>query len=75
VLRRDVLTGNLQARAVRSERCDRNGERLQSDLGYEVVFNGNQNHVTYEATLGEDGTLTGTLHLDPTPPPFTAVRL
>ena len=42
--------------------------------GYDVLFNGNKNHVEYEATLGADGTLTGTLHLGPTPTPFTAVR-
>jgi hypothetical protein len=42
--------------------------------GYDVVFNGNPSHVEYEATLGADGNLTGTLHLGPTPVPFTAVR-
>ena len=42
--------------------------------GYDVVFNGNQNHVEYEATLGADGTLSGTLHLGPMPTPFTAVK-
>ena len=41
---------------------------------YDVVFNGNQNHVEYEAALGADGKLTGTLHLGPTPVPFTGVR-
>ena len=43
--------------------------------GYDVVFNGNQNHVEYEATLAPDGTLSGTLHLGPTPTLFTAVKL
>jgi hypothetical protein len=43
--------------------------------GYDVVFNGNQNHVEYEATLAADGTLSGTLHLGPMPTPFTAVKL
>jgi hypothetical protein len=43
--------------------------------GYDVVFNGNKNHVEYEATLGADGKLSGTLHLGPMPTPFTAVRL
>jgi len=42
--------------------------------GYDVVFNGNKNHVEYEATLGADGKLTGMLHLGPTPVVFTAVR-
>ena len=42
--------------------------------GYDVVFNGNKNHVEYEATLGADGTLSGALHLGPMPTPFTAVR-
>ncbi len=42
--------------------------------GYDVVFNGAQNHVEYEAVLGADGKLTGTLHLGPMPTPFTAAR-
>ena len=42
--------------------------------GYDVVFNGNQNHVEYEAARGADGKLTGTLHLGPMPVVFTAVR-
>ena len=42
--------------------------------GYDVVFNGNQNHVEYEATLGADGALSGKLHLGPMPTPFTAIR-
>jgi hypothetical protein len=42
--------------------------------GYDVVFNGNQNHVAYDATLAADGTLTGTLHLGPMPTPFTATK-
>jgi hypothetical protein len=42
--------------------------------GYDVVFNGNKNHVEYEATLGADGKLAGTLHLGPMPVPFTATR-
>jgi hypothetical protein len=41
---------------------------------YDVVFNGNKNHVEYEATLGADGKLSGSLHLGPTPVPFTALR-
>ena len=41
---------------------------------YDVVFNGNKNHVEYEAALGADGKLAGTLHLGPMPVPFTAVR-
>ena len=42
--------------------------------GYDVVFNGNKNHVEYEAVLGADGKLTGMLHLGPMPVPFTAIR-
>ena len=41
---------------------------------YDVVFNGAQNHVEYEAVLGPDGTLAGTLRLGPMPVPFTAAR-
>jgi len=42
--------------------------------GYDVVFNGNQNRVEYEAAIGKDGGLTGTLHLGPMPVPFTAAK-
>lgn len=42
--------------------------------GYDVVFNGNQNHVEYDATLGADGKLSGTLHLGPMPVTFTATK-
>jgi hypothetical protein len=42
--------------------------------GYDVVFNGNQNHVEYEATMGADGKLSGTLHLGQMPTPFTAEK-
>src|SRR5882672_4509384 len=38
---------------------------------YDVVFNGNQNHVEYDAVLGADGKLSGSLHLGPMPVPFT----
>jgi len=41
---------------------------------YDVVFNGNKNHVEYEAVLAADGKLAGTLHLGPMPVQFTAVR-
>jgi len=41
---------------------------------YDVLFNGNKNHVEYEAVLGKDGKLAGTLHLGPMPVQFTAVR-
>jgi hypothetical protein len=42
--------------------------------GYDVVFNGNQNRVEYDAVLGADGKLSGTLHLGPMPVPFTAAK-
>jgi hypothetical protein len=41
---------------------------------YDVLFNGNKNHVEYEAVLGADGKLAGTLHLGSMPVQFTAVR-
>jgi len=42
--------------------------------GYDVMFNGNKNHVEYEAVLGAGGKLTGMLHLGPMPVQFTAIR-
>ena len=47
---------------------------VNATWSYDVVFNGNKNHVEYEATLGADGKLTGMLHLGPMLVPFTAVR-
>jgi hypothetical protein len=41
---------------------------------YDVLFNGSRNHVEYEAVLGKDGKLSGTLHLGPMPVMFVAVR-
>ena len=47
---------------------------VNATWSYDVVFNGNKNHVEYEAALGADGELTGMLHLGPMPVAFTAVR-
>ncbi|HEY5567652.1 MAG TPA: hypothetical protein VIM81_10455 [Gammaproteobacteria bacterium] len=43
--------------------------------GYDVVFNGNPGRVDYEAEIGADGTLTGTMFLSGNPTPFTAAKL
>lgn len=75
VQRRDALTGTCKPAQFDPSAATGTVTGSKATWGYDVVFNGNQNHVTYEATLGQDGTLTGTLHLGPTPTPFTAVRL
>ena len=46
----------------------------EATWSYDVVFNGNQSHVEYDAVLGKDGRLTGQLHLGPMPVQFAAVR-
>ena len=70
----DALTGT--CKPAQFDASDTKGTVSGSSAkwGYDVVFNGNQNHVEYEATLGADGTLTGTLHLGPMPTPFTAAK-
>lgn len=70
----DALTGS--CKPAQFDASDTKGTVSGSSAkwGYDVVFNGAQNHVEYEATLGADGTLTGTLHLGPMPTPFTASR-
>jgi len=70
----DALTGT--CKPAQFEPSDAKGTVSGSNAkwGYDVVFNGNQNHVEYEATMGGDGKLTGTLHLGPMPTPFTAAR-
>lgn len=74
VQRGDALTGSCKPAQFDSSATTGKVSGTKATWGYDVVFNGNQNHVEYEATLGADGTLTGTLHLGPTPTPFTAVR-
>jgi len=48
------------------------GERAK--WGYDVVFNGNPGRVDYEAELGADGRLRGTMYLSGNPTPFTAEK-
>jgi 4-hydroxyphenylacetate 3-monooxygenase len=48
------------------------GERAK--WGYDVVFNGNPGRVDYEAELGADGRLAGTMYLSGAPQAFTAQR-
>ncbi len=48
------------------------GSGVQTRSGATTWYStGNKNHVEYEAALGADGTLTGTLHLGSMPVPFT----
>jgi hypothetical protein len=49
-------------------------EGTSAKWGYDVVFNGNSNHVDYQAELRADGMLTGTLFLGPMPTAFTASK-
>lgn len=74
VQRGDTLTGTCKPAQFDPSTTTGTVSGSQATWGYDVVFNGNRNHVAYEATLAADGTLTGTLHLGPMPTPFTAVR-
>ena len=75
VQRDNALTGTCKPAQFDPSAASGTVSGSKATWGYDVVFNGNKNHVEYEATLGEDGKLSGTLHLGPMPTPFTAVRL
>jgi hypothetical protein len=70
----DALTGTCKPAQFDASETKGTVSGSSATWGYDVVFNGNQNHVEYEATLGADGKLTGTLHLGPMPTPFTAQK-
>jgi hypothetical protein len=74
VQRGDALTGTCKPAQFDPSETTGTVTGSRATWGYDVVFNGNKNHVEYEATLEANGTLSGTLHLGPTPTPFTAVR-
>jgi hypothetical protein len=70
----DALTGTCQPQGFEPSALAGTVSGSSAKWGYDVVFNGNQSHVEYEAMLGVDGKLAGTLHLGPMPTPFTAVK-
>jgi hypothetical protein len=74
VQRADALTGTCKPAQFDPSAITGTVRGANATWGYDVEFNGNKNHVEYDATLAADGTLTGTLHLGPMPTPFTAVR-
>ena len=74
VQRDNALTGTCKPAQFDPSETTGTVNGTKATWGYDVVFNGNKNHVEYEATLAADGTLAGTLHLGPTPTPFTAVK-
>ncbi len=70
----DVLTGACKPAQFDPSEVTGTVAGANAKWAYEVVFNGNKNHVEYEAVLGADGKLAGMLQLGPMPVPFTAVR-
>jgi len=70
----DALSGTCKPEEFDASQVKGTVEGMSAKWGYDVVFNGNPNHVEYEATLGANGKLTGTLHLGPMPVPFTGAR-
>jgi hypothetical protein len=74
VQRGDALTGTCKPAQFDPSTTTGTVSGTKATWGYDVVFNGNKNHVEYEATLAADGTLAGTLHLGPMPTSFTAVK-
>jgi hypothetical protein len=70
----DALTGTCKPAQFEPSAISGTVTGASAKWGYDVVFNGSQNHVEYDATLGADGKLTGTLHLGPMPVPFTATK-
>jgi hypothetical protein len=75
VQRGEVLTGSCQPQNFDPSAVTGTVSGSAATWGYEVVFNGTTNRVVYEASLGADGTLNGTLHLGAMPTAFTASRL
>ena len=70
----DALSGSCKPEQFDASEVKGSVGGASAKWGYDVVFNGNPSHVEYEATLGADGKLSGTLHLGPMPVPFTATR-
>jgi hypothetical protein len=70
----DALTGTCQPQGFEPSALTGTATESSARWEYDVVFNGNENTVVYEATLTDDGRLSGTLHLGPMPTPFTAER-
>jgi hypothetical protein len=70
----DELTGTCQPQNFEPSALRGSVSGSTAKWGYDVVFNGNENHVEYEASLSADGSLSGTLHLGSIPAPFTAGR-
>jgi hypothetical protein len=70
----DVLSGTCKPAQFEPSAITGTVTGASAKWGYDVVFNGNQSHVEYDATLGADGKLSGTLHLGPMPVPFTATK-
>jgi hypothetical protein len=74
VQKRNRLTGSCKPAQFAPSAATGSVTGTQAKWGYDVVFNGNQNHVEYEASFVGNGKIAGTLHLGLTPAPFTAVR-
>jgi len=74
VQRGAALTGTCKPAQFDASPVTGTSSGTRATWAYDVVFNGNPSHVEYEATLGADGTLSGTLHLGAMTTPFTAVR-
>lgn len=70
----DALTGTCKPAQFDPSEVSGSVAGTNAKWSYDVVFNGNKNHVAYEAVLGADGKLTGLLHLGPMPVPFEAAR-
>ena len=74
VQRADALSGTCKPQGFEPSEIEGKVMGSSARWGYDVVFNGNRNHVEYEASLSADGTLAGTLHLGAMPVVFTATR-
>jgi hypothetical protein len=70
----DALTGSCKPAQFDPSPLTGTVAKSSAKWGYDVVFNGNKNHVEYEAMLGADGKLAGIVHLGPMPVPFIAVK-
>jgi hypothetical protein len=73
----NALTGSCKAEVEGIAPSDLAGtvEGTSAKWGYDVVFNGNPARVDYEAEIGADGVMKGSLVRSGSPSPITGVRL
>jgi hypothetical protein len=72
----DALSGHCLPAMPNAQPSDLTGrvDGSSAKWSYDVVFNGNKNHVTYDATMTSPTAISGQLMLGQTPTAFTGTR-